>query len=202
MNATTTWLTCGVLRAELNELLRQGKLKGELFALDSMLHMDPPRLETILDKSLQRHGTHGGRLVLIFGDCCPRMLNLVRKYQVGRINTINCAQMLLGKTRYRELMKEESFLFLPEWTKRWKEIFRKELGLSETVAHDLMQDNRGNLVYLDTGLVPVPHHDLQECSAYLGLPMRIENVSLDNLLAALLEAEALAPINQSATETT
>ena len=200
MIARTLWLCCGVLRAELEELHRLGKIGGELLFLDSMLHMVPPKLETTLTATIERRGSDGGPVVLVYGDCCPRMLNLVRQYRVGRVNAVNCAQMLLGHARYRELMHEQAFLLLPEWTRRWKEIFRIELGLTEEVAHDLMRENRRELVYLDTGLVPAPEEALAACAAYTGLPVRIEHASLDPLLDLLLEAQAAATISSTLSE--
>ena len=44
------------------------------------------------------------------------------------------------------------------------------------------------LVYPDTGVVPVPHGDLAEAAAYLGLPLEVLPVSLDPLLASLRQA--------------
>ena len=194
MSLSTVWISCGVLRAELEELLRLGKIDGELLFLDSMLHMDPRKLEVTLTAALERSGPEGGCLVLVYGDCCPRMLDLARRYRVGRVSAINCAQMLVGRARYRELMQEEAFMLLPEWTLRWKEVFQIGLGLTKEVAHDLMQDNRGNLVYLDTGLVPVPLQSLADCGAYTGLSWCVEPVTLDHLLAMLLEAQVSATV--------
>ena len=53
MNATTVWLSCGVLQAELEELLRLGKIRGELLFLDSMLHMVPEQLEATMTVALE-----------------------------------------------------------------------------------------------------------------------------------------------------
>ncbi len=199
MNASTLWLSCGVLRAELEALHQRGQIGGELRFLDSMLHMCPPQLETVLTERLLQ--AEPGRLVLVYGDCCPRMLDLVRRFRVGRVDAINCAQLLVGRLRYRELMRAEAFLLLPEWTQRWREIFRDELGLSAAVAPDFMREHRRELVYLDLGLSAVPRQTLDECAAFTGLPWRVESVPLDHLLVALHVAEAVAdpPTTQEAT---
>jgi len=188
MSERTIWLSCGVVSVEMEELQRRGLIDGELLFLDSMLHMDPPQLEAKLTATLERKEGSCGCLVLVYGDCSARMLDLVRRFHVGRVAVINCAQLLVGRDRYRELMREKAFLVLPEWARRWKQIMKHELGLNREVAHDLMGDNRGVLVYLDTGLLPVPEQQLQEFSSYTGLPWRIDAVSLDTLLATLLEA--------------
>jgi len=190
MTTRTVWLSCGVVRAEMEELHRLGLIEGILLFFDSMLHMDPPGLEAVLTEALERNVDQPGCLVLMYGDCTARMLDLVRRFRVGRVNVINCAQLLVGRERYRQLMREEAFLVLPEWARRWEHIMKSELGLTKEVAHDLMGENRGVLVYLDTGLTPVPEQDLARFSAYSGLPWRAEQVSLDSMLALLKEAEA------------
>ena len=200
MNFYTTWLSCGVVRAEMEELHRRGLINGTLLFLDSMLHMDPPKLEETLAVTLEQNSGKSCCLVLVYGDCSARMLDLVRRFRVGRINVINCAQLLLGRDRYRQLMREEAFLVLPEWAERWEHIMKSELGLSKSVARDLMGENRAVLVYLDSGLSPVPERYLAEFSVYTGLPWRVETVTLDFMLAALLEAEAKAKASTAGEE--
>ena len=196
MKTHTIWLCCGVVRAEMEELQRRGLIDGELLFLDSMLHMNPPQLEAKLTTALEQKKDDPGCLVLVYGDCSSRMLDMVRNFHVGRVAVINCAQLLLGRERYRQLMREEAFLVLPEWARRWEHIMKNELGLDTSVAHDLMGENRGVLVYLDTGLVPVPEQQLQAFSAYTGLPLRIEPVSLETMLGSLLVAQAEASSNK------
>lgn len=193
----TVWVSCGVLRAELEALHRAGKMGGRLLFLDSGLHVTPPTLEatlrTTLEQILSDVGASTDKLVLIYGDCCAGMLDLARWFHAGRVDAINCAQMLVGRTQYRALMREQAFLLLPEWAARWREILQVRLGLSEGLAREFLHDHHRSLVYLDTGLVPMPRRALQECSDSLGLPWRVEAVALDGLLTGLLEAEARAP---------
>ena len=189
MKTHTLWLSCGVVRAEMEELHRHGLINGELLFLDSMLHMDPPQLEAKLTAAAEQNIGKPGRLVLVYGDCSARMLDLVHRFRAGRVNVINCAQLLLGRNRYRQLMHEEAFLVLPEWARRWEHIMKKELGLTKEVAHGLIGENRGVLAYLDTGLLPVPEQYMAEFSAYTGLPWRVETVTLDCMLAVLLAAQ-------------
>jgi hypothetical protein len=173
----------------MEELLRRGVISGTLIFLDSMLHMDPCLLEEKLTAVLDRISGKDGSIVLVYGDCTAHMLDLARKFRVGRVSAINCAQLLVGRERYRRLMHEEAFLVFPEWASKWEHVMKHELGLDRAVAHDLMGEHRGKLVYLDTGLVPIPKQQLQEFSAYTGLPWRVERVFLDTMLATLLAAQ-------------
>ena len=190
MKTGTLWLSCGVLQAELKTLHQRGQIQGTLQFLDSMLHMIPPRLEETLTALLEENSRRPDVLVLVYGDCCSRMLDLVRRFQVGRTHAINCAQMLVGPVRYRQLMHEGAFLVLPEWAERWEQIMQHELRLTQPVAHEFMRDQLSTLVYLDTGLVPVPRQQMEAFSAYSGLPWRVEPVGLDSLRGLLLAAEA------------
>jgi hypothetical protein len=111
----------------------------------------------------------------------------------ARVNATNCAQMLLGKKRYRQMMEREAFLLLPEWAQRWEKVFKEELGLSTpALARQVIGENRRELIYMDTGLFDIPYKSLQECARFTGLELSIEEVMLDNLLFLLAEAEKKA----------
>lgn len=179
------WISCGVLKEEILELQHRGSIPGKVVFLDSMLHMNPPKLNETLCNIIEKENR---LIILIYGDCCPAMLQIASKPNIVRVNSMNCFQMLLGKVRYRELMKDEAFMLLPEWAVRWKEALNTELGLFGSVAEDFFKDHRKELVYLDTGLTPIPEHELTACSKYIGLPVRTEHVDLNHLEAVLLDA--------------
>ncbi len=183
------WICCGVIQGEMEELLRRGSISGRLVFLDSLLHMNPCMLEERLTAILERIPGDDKRVVMVYGDCTPHLFDLSRRFQAGRVPAINCAQLLVGRERYRRLMQEEAFLVLPEWATRWEQIMKNELGLDGTIARDLMREHRAVLVYLDTGLVPIPERQLQEFSAYTGLPWRVERLTLDTMLEMLISAQ-------------
>ncbi len=185
---TTEWIVCGVLQNEVEHLLQSGLIQGKVSALDSILHMRPELLEEELIKVFS--GCENRKKVLVYGDCCPGMVDLIEEFKVDRVDAINCAQMLLGKDVYRRHMRQESFLLLPEWTQRWETIFKEELGMETSEqAQMVLGDTRKILVYLNTGLCGVPVQQLEECSEYTGLPWQSEDVDLKNLLQQLVDAE-------------
>lgn len=85
------------------------------------------------------------------------------------------------------LRKERVFILLPEWTRRWREIFQEKLGLTDEIAKDFMQDLHSKLLYLDTGSMPVPRRHLEELSEYSGLPFEIIQIDPDQLSASIRE---------------
>jgi hypothetical protein len=148
---------------------------------DSMLHMRPGLLADTLDGVVTRELSLGRRVVLVYGDCCARMAELEGRPGVARTRGNNCCELLLGHDAYLRRARGGAFFLLPEWIGRWREVFEKELGLTRENARDLMGDMHRTLVYLDTGIMPVPVVDMADCAEYCGLPWEVLPVSLEHL---------------------
>lgn len=181
-------ICCSVLQSEVESLCQVHWLDHHLRFLPSMMHMHPERLASSLEAILDEELNEGHGVVLIYGDCCARMTALEGLPGVVRTRGKNCCELLLGAAEYRRLSLEGAFFLIPEWTCRWKEIFVRELGLNNDNATSLMQDVHRKLVYLDTGLAPVPENALKECAEYCGLPYEVLPVSLERLRLAVEEA--------------
>jgi hypothetical protein len=181
-------ICCAVLQAEVESLCDAHWPDHKLMFLPSMLHIHPERLTSSLESILESELNDGLRVVLIYGDCCARMTSLETLPGVVRTPGKNCCELLLGSEEYRRLSKEGAFFLIPEWARRWKEIFAQELGLNRDNATSLMREMHRKLVYLDTGLEPVPENALQECAEYCGLPCEVRQVSLERLRLAIEEA--------------
>jgi len=181
-------LCCAVFEAEV-EALRQSNWPGMATRYQSsMLHMKPEKLASRLERLVDEEIRHGNKVLLIYGDCCMGMAALTNEPGVIRTRGNNCCDLLLGREEYRRLSHTGAFFLFPEWTQRWHHIFSAELGLNQTNAAGLMGDMHRKLVYLDTGVLPVPVTELQECSDYCGLPWELLQVSLEPLRAAIQEA--------------
>lgn len=179
---------CSVLQAEVESLCEVHWPDHKLIFLPSMMHMHPQRLASSLESVLDAELKQGYGVVLIYGDCCARMTALEALPGVVRTRGNNCYDLLLGRGEYRRLSHEGAFFLLPEWARRWREIFSKELGLNRVNATSFMRDMHRRLVYLDTGVVPVPEKELRECAEYCGLPYETRPVSLELLRSAIEEA--------------
>jgi hypothetical protein len=181
-------ICCSVLQAEVASLREVHWPDHKLIFLPSMMHMHPERLASSLESVLDAELKQGYGVVLIYGDCCARMTALEALPGVVRTRGNNCCDLLLGREEYRRLSHEGVFFLIPEWARRWREIFTKELGLDRTNAVSFMRDMHRRLVYLDTGIVPVPEKELRECAEYCGLPYEARPVSLGLLRSAIEEA--------------
>lgn len=180
-------LSCGIFRAEyqlLPETLRQAL---DPVFLDSMLHMDPGKLDGILDSFLRKQGDKPA--LISFGDCCPHMHELGTSSCVARTNGVNCCEIYLGQERYRLLRKERTFFLMPEWARRWEHILKNELGLADRqLARGFMSESMNKAVYVDTGVIPVPLDELAAFSDYTGLQVRVETVGPEHFIAAVQSA--------------
>jgi hypothetical protein len=177
-------LCCSVLRREIEEILRGDSLGVQPVFLDSMLHMHPEKLHRAMEEVLSHSPDQP--CLLVYGQCHPFMADLEKRPHCCRTAALNCGELLLGHDAYRKIQSEEGFLFLPEWTDRWREVFQQELGFTNPDrAREFMQESRKSLIYLDTGLIPVPEPTLREIEAFFGMPVQVLPVSLDPLRAVI-----------------
>lgn len=183
-------LACGIFKRELEELIKTGQLSLPVAFTDSMLHMMPALLEYELQQNLAAQKTEHDQTILIYGDCQPRMVEMTNQPNVCRVEGMNCCEIILGQDLYHSLRSEGVFFLLPEWTERWEEVFKTHLGFSEHTAKSFMGEMHSKLLYLDTGIVPVPEKALQAAADFCDLPYEIMKVDLQELLKATRKAIA------------
>lgn len=181
-------ITCGIFQAEMAALAPRFPRLQLIFA-DSMLHMRPDLLQERIDALLRQHSAD--KVLFIYGDCTPRIVELCRKPGFAKTAGINCCEILLGREEYRRLRKSGAFFFLPEWTLRWRDVFERELGFAGgRGVEDMLREVHSHFIYLDTGVLPMPGNVLDEISRELGLPMQQLSVGLSCLeqkISAALE---------------
>ncbi len=181
-------IACSVFREELKALQERGLLDLNIRFLDSDLHLKPSELRERMVPILESDLEQGHGVLLAYGDCHPHMAELMERRGVARTCGVNCSEILLGRELYRRLIKEGAFFLFPEWTLRWRDIFSMLLRLDLESTAEVIRDMHSKLVYLDTGVVPVPKEKLKACADYCCLPFEVLHISLDNLLGAINEA--------------
>ena len=187
MNRPLVVICCSVLKKELLAVLVRDPQDTELIFIDSMLHMHPEKLHQVMADIMADKTSLP--CLIIYGDCHAYMNEMEQNPLCARTQGANCGELLLGSDLYKTCRNERDFLFLPEWTGRWREVFQKELGFSDpALAREFMKENRKRLVYLDTGLEPVPARTLREISGFFGMPVKTMTVSLDHLRHAVMSA--------------
>ncbi len=183
-----TVICCSVFKAEILALKKHHWPNLSIRFMSSMLHMKPDLLAVQVEAAVKEELLKQRKVLLIYGDCSIKMEALTQHPDVIRLSGNNCCHQILGQEKYRQLSHEGAFFIFPEWAKIWKHIFSKELGLNHTNAAGLMGDIHRKLIYLDTGLLPVPMDELEKCSQYCELPLKILPVSLEPLRMQIQKA--------------
>jgi hypothetical protein len=177
-------LCCSVLKQEILSVLGTMPEASGLVFLDSMLHMHPEGLYRSMKKVLSEQKDRP--CLIVYGDCHAYMHEMAQIPGCVRLPGVNCAELLLGPERYAVCRREKTFLFLPEWTERWQEVFQKELGFSDrALAREFMGETRKRLAYLDTGLVPVPTKTLDDIASFFDMPVETIPAPLGHLARAV-----------------
>ena len=185
-----TCIACSVFKDELEAIRSEVEPRLSIRYLDSMLHGRPVELQRVMGESLEDELKNGGRVLLVYGQCHPFIHEQQSLPGVKRIQCLNCCDAILGRERYRTLRKEGVFFIMPEWTTRWPEMRDAQLGMNRETARDFMADMHTRLMYVDTGVIPVPMESLDEASDYTGLSFEISAVGTGGLLALIREAMA------------
>lgn len=180
-------ICCSVLKKELEAVLDSNSQVSEKIFIDSMLHMHPEKLHRTMENMISGKPDHF--YLIVYGDCHAYMKDIERRPHCVRTAGGNCGEILLGKEQYKACRNEKTFLFLPEWTGRWKEIFQQHLGFSDqSLAREFMQENMNRLVYLNTGLAPIPEKIILEIADFFDMPVNIMEAPLTHLSQAVESA--------------
>lgn len=181
LNAPDTIISCGMLEAELEYLLRtHGKNIAPRY-LDPALHVNFDKLKAELTRVLQDTREAGSRTKVIYGYCHPEMAEILEPYGATRIGAANCLEALLGAPEMARLEAGGKVMYLTAgWLREWKRLVAagaEDLGLD---FRNMFGDYRAVLI-LDTGVTPIDEAAVEEFSAYANLPVERLEVSLDHL---------------------
>ncbi|MFC1743527.1 DUF1638 domain-containing protein [Candidatus Riflebacteria bacterium] len=187
-------ISCGVFKPELEFLLAEGRVKFPVRYLDSGLHMKPMLLYQKLEKMIQDERSQGHKMLIIYGDCHPYMIDQITASDVARVKGLNCCQIFLGKALHKRLLLENrAFFLLPEWTERWRELLitrmgEESMGFDEQGTVAFMRKIYTRIIYLDTGVQPVPREKLEDCARLFDLPLEVMNIKLEHFFIAIQDA--------------
>lgn len=180
MDTNIVIIACSIFKYELDHLKEQGKIKVPIIYLNSMLHMYPQKLQTLLDNKIKKYKDF--KIILMYGDCHARMVDYQENSNILRTPGINCCEILLGTEKYRKVRRNGAFILLPEWADRWKEAFVDTMGFKTSkMAKPFMKEMHNKILYLDTGFKKKSNPVLNEVSEFLGLPLEVYNTSINEL---------------------
>jgi len=150
-------VSCSVLKEELQELVKHGRLDAELVFVSKYFHIDYEAVEKNLRRVLEHTlKCFSGKVVLVYGDLClgpnNEMKKLAAEYGIVKIDAVNCIDCQLGgKGKFFEADPEHNLMFMGpgmiEFFKHAKEAMRRE-GVDEATFADMFRGIKG-IVLLD-----------------------------------------------------
>ena len=189
-------VSCSVLKEELQQLVKEGKLDARLVFVSKFFHVDYEALEQNLRKVLKYTvQSFKGKVVLVYGDLClgqdNEMEKLAKEYGVVKVDAVNCIDCQLGgKGAFFEADPEHNLMIMGpgmiEFFKHAKITMLKE-GVDEGSFTNMFSNIKG-FVILDTcGNSKKMKRDLEE--AGLGVPiLETRQVGLENTRRVVFDA--------------
>jgi len=185
-------ISCGILRKEIEHLLKKDDIDAQVYFLSEKLHADYHLLARGLNGALNKHQKQNPQgVVVAYGDLClgfnGEMKRLIDQYDVVKVNALNCIDCILGgKGKLLELDPDHKYLFLnPAWIQFTAKIRRETKEMTREMFSML-----DGIVLLDAmGDLDEYHSDIDAIADYTGLPiLERKNTGLDGLKNILIEA--------------
>ena len=189
-------VSCSVLREELEQLVKQGRLDVELVFVSKFFHIDYATLESNLRKVLEQTiKRFKGKVVLVYGDLClgqdNEMKKLAQEYGVVKVDAINCIDCQLGgKGKFFEADPEHNLMFMGPgmigFFKHAKEQMSKE-GVDEAAFAGMFSGIKGTVILDTCGNEKKCREDMEKSGMSLKI-LEVRKIGVDNVRQVILDA--------------
>ena len=189
-------ISCSVLKAEIQKLIKQGDLNAEAIFVSKYFHVDYSLIEKNLRRTLQENLPRAPKgIVLVYGDLClgpnSEMKQLAAEYGAVKVDALNCTDCLLGgQGAISEVDPNHELLILhpglTEFFRHLRETAKKE-NIDEEALKTLFSGIKG-IVLLDTlGKPNQSREEIEKLSTGLAI-LETRSIGLGNLKKMILEA--------------
>jgi hypothetical protein len=185
-------ISCGILRKEIEQLLEKGEIDAKVHFLSETLHTDYNRLDRALNgtlKKLLKKSPKG--IVVVYGDVClgfnGEMKQLIDKYDVVKVDALNCIDCLLGgKGKLLDIDPEHKYLFL---NPAFIQFVEKIEGETKKLTREMFSMLSGIVLLDDMGDLDDYQSKIDNIVENTGLPiLESRDIGLEGLKNVLLEA--------------
>jgi hypothetical protein len=189
-------VSCSVLRKELEQLKKEGKLDAELVFVSKNFHVDYAQLETNLRRMLDHtKGRFKGKIVLVYGDLClgqdNEMKKLGEEFGVQKVDALNCVDCQMGGGgKSLEADPNHNLMFMGpgmvEFFEDMREILRGQ-GVDDETFEKMFSGIKG-IVLLDTVGNAA---ELKEALGKSGMNLEVletRKIGCEGVLSAVLDA--------------
>ncbi|MFZ2161293.1 MAG: DUF1638 domain-containing protein [Sideroxyarcus sp.] len=172
-------LGCGILRKEVEFLIRKNGWLLDTDWLDSSLHINYEKLAHELHTGMLRN--KGRDVVVFYGTCHPCMEQMLETASTYRTEGQNCVEMLLGHEMFMRELGAGTFFLLEDWALRWDEVIGQTFGGNPDVVREIFKLSSTSLLCLRTPCSGDYEKAARAAGNKVGLPVRWMDVELDHL---------------------
>jgi hypothetical protein len=189
--APLTMVGCGILRKEVDYLIRKNGWAVETHYLHSALHNYFDRLYRELNTGLAAAEQAGQAAVVFYGACHPRMERLLAAHHTRRTRGQNCVVMLLGYERFMTELGQGAYFLLEDWALTWEPMITEAFGSNRAVIQEIFHSSHQSMIAIRTPCSSDFTTAAEAAARFVDLPLTWMETDLDHLETVL--AEALTP---------
>lgn len=188
MNCPLRLVGCGILRKEIDYLIAKNGWNVETEFLDSALHNYFNRLSRELDGALTKDDQAGRNTVVFYGSCHPQIDNILQQHHTLRTQGQNCIVMLLGYELFMSELTKGAYFLLEDWARTWEPMLTQAFGSNPEILREIFGSSHKYMMAIRTPCSGDFTAAAEAAAAYVGLPLRWMDVSLDHLESVLADA--------------
>ena len=183
-----TMVGCGILRKEVDYLIRAHGWNVQTHFLDSALHNYLNRLSKELNEALQEHEAKGEKTFVFYGSCHPLMDNYLDEHRTCRTRGQNCIVMLLGYERFMQELERGAYFLVEDWALTWQPMITACFGNNIAVVREIFHSSHKFMLALKTPCSVDFSEAAQTAADFVDLPLQWLEVDLEHLEQVLFEA--------------
>jgi len=185
-------ISCGILRAEIEELVNDGSLDVDIHFLNEKFHNDYNLLGKALEGAIEKRlKDNPGGFIVVYGDLClgfnNEMKALMDKYDAVKVDALNCIDCLLGgKGKLLEIDPEHVYYFLNPAFIKFSERLK---GSSKEETRKMFRILQGFILLDSLGDLDDYKEKIEEICDYTGLKiLERKDVGIESLKEVIFQA--------------
>ena len=189
-------VSCSVLKKELQQLVKEGKLDAELVFVSKNFHIDYSLLENNLRKVLEHTKKRfNGKIVVVYGDLClgqdGEMKKLMNEYCLTKVDAVNCIDCQLGGgDKFSTIDPNHNLMFMgPGMIDFFRDMRPKMIqqGIDEATFASMFSGIKGFVVLDTCGTGEADKAELEKLAMGLKV-LEVRKIGASGVLSVVLDA--------------
>ncbi|MDC7234036.1 MAG: DUF1638 domain-containing protein [Spirochaetales bacterium] len=185
-------LSCGILKNEINLLIKNNNWDITPAYLCSSLHVDFGKLKSGIQKKLAGMSPTDPKII-VYGTCHPQIDSFYRDNGGIRTEGQNCIELLLGHERFQNELAQGAFFLMEDWARRWDYVTRQAFGENPEGMKEIFRDSHKYFLAINTPCSGDFRIEAEAVSRQIGLPLRWLDTDLrileEKILTCMKEAD-------------